>query len=309
MLALHTLPLLLVVCLSSISFVVAESPFLGCINQIFTTVSSQSSQRSAAACITECASNTYALYVTKGFFNYPTNNCLCTSADIDPIDYDYFTTTTCTAGSEAAVYRTSSSFTFKGCSSGTGIISSTSGTVASPDACLTKCAAYANAFYTPNIFGSGYTCACGSGTLTTSSDRCTTSNYYTFSHTAVATASGLAKKKRGFEKQERMRRSQVIRERGWDCPRGMKACNVMGVSDAWECVDPEADLESCGGCAHGDYVKGANSTAATGVNCSSLPGLLRGSVTCSSGSCQAFACKSGWTLHNGACSRSLTVQL
>lgn len=30
------------------------------------------------------------------------------------------------------------------------------------------------------------------------------------------------------------KRSEMIKERNWDCPTGMQACNIVGVANSWE---------------------------------------------------------------------------
>ncbi|KAL7418070.1 hypothetical protein BDY24DRAFT_437551 [Mrakia frigida] len=66
------------------------------------------------------------------------------------------------------------------------------------------------------------------------------------------------------------------------CPKNLTACplGTLGGAD-YECLDPEVELTSCGGCA---------STGA-GENCLLIPNSL--SVTCTSGSCAVLSCRTG----------------
>ncbi|ODN96533.1 hypothetical protein L198_04248 [Cryptococcus wingfieldii CBS 7118] len=257
----------------------------------------------------QCSGSTYALFIAKAA-SFPTTNCYCTSSDISAINYLSFSTTatTCAPIAQAAVYRTDTTFTYQGCAAGAAlnILGATATAVSAPAQCLSLCASYRNAFFSP--LGVTYQCVCGDPTLSISFVACTSGLYYVYTHPADAAASGLARRKRHLEVEERMKRSQMIRERGWDCPKGMQACNVKGAADTWECIDPKSDLETCGGCAYGDYIKGLNNTPSSGMDCSTLPGVYRGSVTCSDGRCVAYACKRGWTLEGGICMKSLTVQ-
>ncbi|KIR97202.1 hypothetical protein L804_05384 [Cryptococcus deuterogattii 2001/935-1] len=100
----------------------------------------------------------------------------------------------------------------------------------------------------------------------------------------------------------------MIKERNWECPTGMQACNIAGVANSWECIDAITELESCGGRTYGDYSANGNSSEPTGVDCTALAGVLRDSVTCSDSS-EAFACKRGWALPDGGCVKTFTFQL
>lgn len=65
------------------------------------------------------------------------------------------------------------------------------------------------------------------------------------------------------QQQQNRRRFNGIGDRGQHhlalCPRPTLACNVPG-TDAYECINTSQELESCGGCLHGEYGLAANST-------------------------------------------------
>lgn len=85
-----------------------------------------------------------------------------------------------------------------------------------------------------------------------------------------------------------------------DCPVGYTSCQVSpNPEDGYECLDTNTELESCGGCRYGAYGYG-NSTA-SGVDCTSLPKVRRGAVTCNRGQCQASLCVGGAKLISGKC--------
>ncbi|KAL1409869.1 hypothetical protein Q8F55_003868 [Vanrija albida] len=78
------------------------------------------------------------------------------------------------------------------------------------------------------------------------------------------------------------------------CPNDMTACTVPTESGAWawECLDTQTELESCGGC----IATGA------GKDCTSIANAV--SVGCEQGACIVHSCKSGFAAVNGtSCER------
>ncbi|WVQ85515.1 hypothetical protein IAT38_007680 [Cryptococcus sp. DSM 104549] len=306
---------LFIISLFFLPYAQAASAWVGCILTSSARSASgySSSQSDSASCISTCTTRgyTYASYVSLVVFG---NNCYCMNEASYPGAVGYIagsaaSSDLCVSLVQATTFITSTTYTFSGCY-GNIDLSATTTSVSSPRACFASCASTSNAYVMPSTFGSTYTCACGAMPgLSLPSLVCGKGTYYAYDHPAGAAASALPRRKREEARYQAMKRAQMIKERAWDCPRGMKACNVQGVEDSWECVDPYRDLESCGGCANGDYVRGNNATDPTGVDCTSVPGILRGSVTCSDGRCTAFACKRGWALRNGECVRSLSIQL
>ncbi|OCF54238.1 hypothetical protein L486_08151 [Kwoniella mangroviensis CBS 10435] len=84
------------------------------------------------------------------------------------------------------------------------------------------------------------------------------------------------------------------------CPSQQIACPISPMSLAevqtvsadtpYECITPQEDLYSCGGCA----------TLGTGQDCTAIPGVL--SVSCAVGQCNVYSCKAGFTLSSdGEC--------
>ncbi|KAL7409580.1 hypothetical protein BDY24DRAFT_372445 [Mrakia frigida] len=72
------------------------------------------------------------------------------------------------------------------------------------------------------------------------------------------------------------------------CPVGEQAC-PLSTGNAFECVNVEDNLSSCGGCIVGH-----------GIDCSDLPGTNE--VSCSSGKCVVESCLRGWSLSSqGEC--------
>ncbi|WVQ85514.1 hypothetical protein IAT38_007679 [Cryptococcus sp. DSM 104549] len=328
MIASTSIKAFLVATLFSLPYAYAASPWVGCLLTASATSASSSRSRTSGSgtCITACASAgaQYASFVPGILIG---NNCFCINEGSYPNSVGYAAPSTsleavCVPILQASTYVVSSTYTYDGCYAPSGLISpiinaatgNLGHTVSSPRACFTRCASTQAAYVVPYLTLTGsprYGCACGDETTVSGIPTvCGLGLFYRYNHPAGAAASSLPRKKRENARVMAMKRAQMVKERAWDCPTGMKACNVDGAQDSWECVDPARDLESCGGCTYGDFVRGAvNLTEPTGFDCTTIPGILRGSVTCSDGRCTAFACKRGWTLSNGECLKSMTLQV
>lgn len=67
------------------------------------------------------------------------------------------------------------------------------------------------------------------------------------------------------------------------CPGALAACPIEGMDqESYECIDPLADLQSCGGCA----------SMGTGVDCTLMEGARW--MGCNVGKCEIYSCKSGY---------------
>ncbi|WVQ70288.1 uncharacterized protein L199_008514 [Kwoniella botswanensis] len=69
---------------------------------------------------------------------------------------------------------------------------------------------------------------------------------------------------------------------------------------SYECIDTFSELESCGGCAYGEFTS-EGAKPSPGIDCTSLLGVSRSGVTCHSGQCLAFACEEGYALVKDKC--------
>ncbi|WWC85297.1 uncharacterized protein L201_000159 [Kwoniella dendrophila CBS 6074] len=86
------------------------------------------------------------------------------------------------------------------------------------------------------------------------------------------------------------------------CPEGSKACKVPGTNGIdFECIDTDSELESCGGCVHGEFSAGNDIYEPQGIDCTSLPGITSGGVSCDQGLCKASACEDRFELVDGIC--------
>ncbi|KAI0081126.1 hypothetical protein K474DRAFT_1588492, partial [Panus rudis PR-1116 ss-1] len=85
-----------------------------------------------------------------------------------------------------------------------------------------------------------------------------------------------------------------IQKREAVCDKGLTACGIYGWNglsskDAWECVDTNRDIESCGGCA-------IPLTLGTprGIDCTAIPGVR--DVSCHAGQCIVHRCSPGYVV-------------
>ncbi|KAI0724529.1 hypothetical protein C8T65DRAFT_5528 [Cerioporus squamosus] len=109
----------------------------------------------------------------------------------------------------------------------------------------------------------------------------------------------------------------ALRRRGpraTTCPGTQRSCPVYGYTysgrgylKAYECVEVQKDLESCGGCVANDSPFGEK-TANGGRDCSAIPYV--DSVTCQRGSCVIERCTSGYAVSTDGqrCVQSLRLQ-
>ncbi|ORY27747.1 hypothetical protein BCR39DRAFT_536933 [Naematelia encephala] len=85
------------------------------------------------------------------------------------------------------------------------------------------------------------------------------------------------------------------------CEQGKNQC--PGVAGGLQCLDWQNDVESCGGCT--ELTQATVSLYPAGVNCSLLPGVESGKVSCRSSKCFIEECRVGWTLIRGTCVKTL----
>ncbi|WWC97775.1 hypothetical protein V866_004661 [Kwoniella sp. B9012] len=148
--------------------------------------------------------------------------------------------------------------------------------------------------------GATMNCWCGSQTTYLGANGyevpCDYNTYAIFQHPVGTIVNSVYAKRQLKERLIRIKnRKRAL------CPGKMTACVVQGVSDSFECIDTTQELESCGGCSVGEF-NVHNTTL--GIDCTALPGVPRGAITCSNSKCTAYACKKGWILaSDGTCVR------
>ena len=161
--------------------------------------------------------------------------------------------------------------------------------VNSPGECFEQCKNYNYAIVRPiaKFLSKNWGCACGNSPAGGGQALLcgSLSDYVYWQPNAGPVPSGL-RKRDAF-------RAEIAEKRGL-CPGGQTACRVAS-GEGYECVDTSSELESCGGCVHGEWEsKNSKASQAYGVDCTSLPAVLPGSVTCNAGRCQVSACEEGF---------------
>ncbi|WVW79563.1 hypothetical protein I302_101532 [Kwoniella bestiolae CBS 10118] len=232
----------------------------------------------------------YLAYQTSG------SQCLCTSESQTAEKYTTGASQQggCADPSNYVTYALQTTFNFQGCYSNM-VTDNAPDNFNNFEQCFAACANEGSVMFNPYSNAPTFGCRCnnayaidGAGNEVT----CGTYTWYTFTHSMEATASGLARRMMKERLMQLKRESQTL------CPQGSKACTVPG-SASYECIDTRSELESCGGCLHGEYQ--ATSNVTLGTDCSTLPGVALGAITCSDSQCEAFACKTGYELVSGLC--------
>ncbi|WVQ98157.1 hypothetical protein IAU59_005279 [Kwoniella sp. CBS 9459] len=283
--------------------------FLGCINGATSIASTFTieGQSNAVECARECYASkdpTFYSFFMQGYVRDEVlvpAQCLCT--EIQPESSTYVPGGSsngqgyCDTGAYEG-YVTASSFAFVDCYDGFEGSALEMGAIDGVEDCLVLCKSMGYAIVEP--LSAELTCYCGydygdDPTLFNTPGTCGQNHFFVYQHEAgSAVGSGFVKR----QLRERLRMS--AKKRYATCPQPLTACNVAGVRNSFECINTDEELESCGGCVTGDF-NDAYAPAA-GVDCTALPGIPRGAVTCTAGRCEAFACKSGYQLaSNGTC--------
>ncbi|WWC87274.1 uncharacterized protein L201_002162 [Kwoniella dendrophila CBS 6074] len=295
----------------------AATTFVGCVltTEVMITGTNGGYVTSQNACNNRCLNGGYQYsYYTGG--QVPTvNNCYCDHLNSYVAASAYAAGSSASAciasGLQAVATDLSTTFGFNGCV-GTIVgvtVNLQQGTilggylVSEPQTCFQRCRGNLIAYVIPIVpsvtaIAPSYGCVCDpSGQVTTG--LCGVGQFYGFIHSASASAAGQARKR-----QEKVLKAQDERRRKSFCPKNMKACIIPGVDNSWECIDPDSELESCGGCKYGEYTStGELNRTATGIDCSSHPGAALGGATCINGKCDIQLCKRKWKLMSGGCVR------
>ncbi|WVR06478.1 hypothetical protein IAU60_003509 [Kwoniella sp. DSM 27419] len=104
--------------------------------------------------------------------------------------------------------------------------------------------------------------------------------------------------KRHLERLQQRQADLDARDGQADCPSPLQACKVKGDDSAFQCIDPQYAIDSCGGCINGAFGAASSSPA---VDCTSLPGVPAGGAICSLGQCKAYRCEDGYKLDGNTC--------
>ncbi|WWC87276.1 uncharacterized protein L201_002164 [Kwoniella dendrophila CBS 6074] len=321
-------PFVIISILSLLSFAQAVGTFVGCVLTATAALTGTSTGRVANqnACNTRCLANQQTPFTYSYFANNVPppllgaiggDNCWCDDQGSYVAASAYLvgsgtTSSSCVDAIQATATDLRTTFQFQGCTNTlTGVVFDLVGgsiiggaLVQDPQSCFQRCAGNTNAYFIPlapllTAIAPTYGCVCdpsGPGL----SNVCGIAQYYKYSHSASASQNAQARKRQLEAKKRQDSKRQSF------CPKRMTACTIPGVENSWECIDSSSDLESCGGCTNGEYTSqvSVNATAtATGLDCTSMPGVLMGGSTCTNGKCVAFACKKKFKLVNGSCVR------
>ncbi|WWC69639.1 uncharacterized protein I206_103582 [Kwoniella pini CBS 10737] len=226
--------------------------------------------------------------------------CLCTNDPPDP----YWLLGDCNGEDSVIItvpYKRDHGFDlYGGCHDKSSVISSTP--VDSALACWDLCNTYPFAGVTYNISTTPYTPLCNCyetnnyPEFTSPGYGCYYEAFFPYFHTVQPSA----------VIRRRMRAKQDFLS-GHDlslCPSGMTACKVLhGESTAYECLDIQEELESCGGCRYGEFPSHGDVKGTKGLfrDCTSIIGVQLGAVTCEKGHCHITKCDEGYEFSDHEC--------
>lgn len=173
-------------------------------------------------------------------------------------------------------WLTNGNWQFSTCLSGATLVGGPTTGVTDVQQCFSACSLYKYAAFTytgsstygctcGTVLTGGSSVACGStGTWSTSAARrglqmrALTGGAATIYQNAAPVISAVARKKREVEAELR---AEADRRDNVYCPNGLTGCAIPN-SKYYECINTDAELESCGGCTHGLY---GNTTQVSGV--------------------------------------------
>ncbi|WWC98603.1 hypothetical protein V866_005496 [Kwoniella sp. B9012] len=274
---------------------VRGAAYVGCIDPASIPSGTTTTGSDLDTCINSCTSS-YA------FYDNGSGTCTCASSGGSNSAYEEAQNSGGTCSSDqASAWLLNTAFGFNICAETT----TTNGRTrtnfpASADACFTACADYPYAAWTR--YDAAYLCICADEMTPETPENCqggaASSGLYAFQQSVVVPTGNARRQLR-----ERLRRAQVTQYQY--CPSGLTGCIVGSDSEAFECIDTKADLESCGGCMNGLYGPTVRNSTSVGVDCSALPNVALGGVTCTRGRCEVSACKYGYALVDNQCVRML----
>ncbi|WWC65101.1 uncharacterized protein I303_107715 [Kwoniella dejecticola CBS 10117] len=289
-------PLILTAALAARS--VRATAYVGCVDPANIPAGSDATTGTdVSGCIAYCSSSS----IPYAFYSNVDGSCTCGSASGDPSIYEESQNTggSC-ASDQASVWLDDTPFSFQGCTEETQTGGTTRSTFpGSIEACFSSCT-FKYAGITRYSFG--YFCMCTEELTQVGSANCQAGlaghGLYVYEQ-AVIEPTQIARR------QLRERRRLAESTKHQYCPSGLTGCVVGRDPEAFECVDTQADLESCGGCMNGLYGPTIRNSTSSGVDCSALPNVALGGVTCSRGQCEISACRYGYALVDNQCVRML----
>ncbi|WOO85387.1 Protein priA [Vanrija pseudolonga] len=283
---------LLILTLLAIPAALAESVWINCAQNPAFDV--QAAKTSSLACDSFCVTYEYA------YWKSGTLDCRCSNSPV-PIQ-DMVGTTNLGGSCPSDRYnerKISSQYgTFLQCLSATnGMVNpQVFDGIPTVAACWDKCASVGPTTYASYKASGQLECSCFNS-FTGTPTNCGAGNTYVWQYGPNVVVSGVARRRRAVAAAAQKALAEQLAPH---CPLGLSACRVspeMLDHASYECINPLAELESCGGCVFGEMGTGN----ATGVDCTALPGTSRTGVMCLGGRCRAWQCENGYALVDGAC--------
>ncbi|WOO76768.1 uncharacterized protein LOC62_01G000386 [Vanrija pseudolonga] len=226
-------------------------------------------------------------------------SCYCGGAASSPgagsVSIGTSSTGGCPVGEFDVEYLPATPFTFTGCFSSATITPGTSTSITDDASCFTSCAAggYKYMALTSAFNSNNYQCQCSNTVTPGPAQTCQVGSVQLYTS---STASGAARRRRNLLAAQEAARTRTL------CPPFQTACTIPDSEHNYECVDTRYELESCGGCV--TPIFGAQTgiaPARIGTDCTSLPGVAFGGVSCIQGRCHIGRCEPGYQLLRGSC--------
>ncbi|WRT66948.1 uncharacterized protein IL334_003913 [Kwoniella shivajii] len=127
----------------------------------------------------------------------------------------------------------------------------------------------------------------------TPATACLPGAWFIYNHDPYASA---AVRRRSREKDIRSNAHSSL------CPEGSSACNILdGSGLSYECIDTNQEIESCGGCTSGSFRPIDIPEESEAQDCTSIPGVALGGVTCLAGRCIISHCQTDHVLEENTC--------
>lgn len=199
-----------------------------------------------------------------------------------------------------AAVATADQVALSGCFSTVTLSGTTTSTssINNPEACFTKCLDWKYATFTPVGASGTYSCTCGTVATTGASATCGV-NVPILYNNALAVTGAMSRRRR--------QAAAIAARNAKNCPASYSECLVNAATPttlaSFECIDTQTELESCGGCVNGVYTgqDTASNITSSGVDCTAIPGVSFGSVSCVRGQCVVSRCRRGYHLIDGTC--------
>lgn len=179
--------------------------------------------------------------------------------------------------------------------------------ITNPDTCFTTCRDWRYMTLTPVGTTGTYSCGCGTVITLGSSITCTNSILVVYSNSLAASGNLVARRRRA---------AAIAARTAKNCPASYSECLVntptTSTVASLECIDTQSELESCGGCVNGDYTSDLTASSNitwSGVDCTAIPGVSVGSVSCVRGQCVVSRCRRGYRLGDGTCITDATLKI